>query len=204
MKKFVYFLRGVTGVTAFLALANCGGGAGGTGTVGPTVPTVQPTDFPTTQATVDTLINTYLDSDGRVLSAFAVLDAGLIPTQGTATYEGFLAGNVDGLDLVASLAVEADFARSDISAVAGAFQRSDGQDLSGSLTGDGSIQRANQATAPQLQMTLSGTVDGDMSSILLDGAFLTNAGENETVSIAGQAEGLIGDSIFEDGAFAAE
>ncbi len=185
------------------SLAACGGGSGSAAPQGPSVPTTQPTPFPVTQATATALIDTYLDSDGRLLPAFAPLATNQIPNSGSAEYTDFLTGSVGGQDLVASLAIQTDFANSDLAAAASGFQRSD-KDLSGTITGNGSITRTVGSSAPQLQITLTGTVDGQSTAILHDGALVVDAGDVSIVSVAGQAEGTFGTEIFEDGRFATE
>jgi len=184
-------------------LAACGG-AGSSGITFPTVPDVQPTPFPTSQATAAALIDGYLDADGRALPSVTVLDSARIPTTGKATLEGYLTGTTGGLDLVSSFAVIADFEGATLAATAGAFQGSDGGDLGGQLTGLGTITRDTTTPAPQLQMTLTGDIAGAQTALLLDGAFLTSGSANTIEGIAGQAEGSVGADVFVDGRFAAE
>lgn len=203
MTIFKRFSRICAATTLGTTLVACGG-AGSSGVVFPTVPDVQSTPFPVSQATASAVIDEYLDADGRVLPSVTVLDSARIPTTGKATLEGYLTGAVGGRGLVSSFAVIADFEDFTLAATAGAFQRSDGVDLRGQLTGLGTITRDMTTPAPQLQMTLTGDIDGTKTALLLDGVFLTSGSANTIKGIAGQAEGSIGTDVFVDGKFATE
>lgn len=177
-----------------LCLAACGGGGSSSGG----------SDTDDTASMATDPIERFIDENGEALNDFAVIDPDLIPDSGSVTYTGAILGQLDGQTLQSDLSVTSDFANNALTGDATNFTLDDTTTLSGTLEGNGDLDRTDGQTLPQLSIVLDGALDGQDSTFGLEGVFLTETGEAEIVAIGGQVEGFIGNDFLEDGIFAAE
>lgn len=194
MKHTIKYLA-LTGSVAVLAA--CGGSGGGSGS---TVNT-----FAQMEAEARAAADGYIDPDtGALLAA----ERTSLPAGGTASYEGYVGGEVDGAGLIGELSLDVAFAPLDTATITGSasnFQH----ETDGAFTGTLALNNANVLPgAPGGADLLAGDLQGNLANggttyatdIALDGSFLGGTGTDTPDAIAGGAVGAVGGSFF-DGVF---
>lgn len=129
-----------------------------------------------------------------------------LPSSGTATYSGFVSGEVDGAGMIGELDLEVTFQPGSNGTVTGAADRfvheTDGA-YAGTLTlNNGNIvPNAGAGGADLLAGNLEGTLSNGgvdhATNIGLDGSFLGGGGSDVPGAIAGGAVGTVGTEAFE-------
>lgn len=190
MKHTIKYLA-LTGSVALLSA--CGGG-GGDSTVN---------TFAQLEADARAAAAGYIDPDTGALLADA---RNSLPATGTASYEGYIGGDVDGAGLIGELSLGVEFAAGDNGTVTGSatnFQHETDGAYTGTLTvNNGNVLPGGGVGGEDL---LAGDLQGSLSNggtdyatdIALDGSFLGGTGAETPDAIAGGAFGDFGDSFFE-------
>ncbi len=149
-------------------------------------------------------IGTYVEDNGDIIGDLT--DAGTLTT-GSAAYAGFVRGEVDGATLTGTLTMDANFATGAvIGSATDFFHETDGA-YDGTLSGTGVVNTGATGAIPHVTATLDGDLtngsDTFDTTLALDGYFLTVGGV-DAAAIAGEVEGSVGTTTFDDGLFAAE
>lgn len=168
----------------------------------------------------DSEVNTYAALEAEAIAAaagFVDTDTGALlqaertslPAAGTASYDGYIGGEVDSAGLIGTLSLDVDFDAGDegtITGTAGNFQHETDGAYTGNLTlTGGTILPGFDATEPD---AILGTLEGDLTNginiydtnIALDGEFMGGTGVEVPDAIGGAATGFVGIDIF-DGIF---
>jgi len=190
-------------------LAACGGGAQ---TAGMTVDPEPVASDPDTVAgdpdpvisAADALFADYFDANGDLLSGITPMTHSEIPSIEGATYSGFIKGQLDGDDLTARLSIDVNFVTDGLTTTADQFVLGTDDAMTGSLTGTDEINRDGSSPLPQIAATISGDLDGNSSTLSLDGNFLVQGTSTNITAIGGQVEGNIGTDFLSDGIFAGD
>jgi len=149
------------------------------------------------------LLDDIIDPDREIVTDFTPIASSEIPLAGTATYDGYIGGQLGDDSLTATLSVAVNFGTSTLTATAEQFILGTDDVLTGSLTGAEDINRDGSSPLPQIAFTISGDLDGESSALGLDGDFLVQTGNTEIVAIGGKVDGDIGTQLF-SGVFAGE
>jgi predicted small lipoprotein YifL len=179
-------------------LAGCGGGGGDDA---PTAPT-----YAEMEAAATTAAAGIVDLDtGEVLAT----ERQFLPTTGTATYTGYVGGDVAGDTLIGELSLTANFTGGGtVEGTATNFQHEVDGAYTGTLTMPATNIVANGSGDQEFASTLSGTLANGGSDYTTDIALTGNfvgGTDNTTVvptAVAGSAIGTVG-SDFLQGAFIA-
>ncbi|PUB18998.1 hypothetical protein [Yoonia sediminilitoris] len=187
-------------------LAGCDNNSSSTTT--PVVPTPPAgyTSFADIIVDGDALQDKYTDANGLLLPGIMPADEADIPDVGSATYDGFISGDVGGSTLIGQLTVEAAFDTNTIDSTAtNFFHETDGA-YTGDLTGAGLLDQDPLPGVSQVSTNLDGTLSNGgtdyATSIALEGDIIAN-GTDPIGGVAGFADGLVGAEFF-TGVFAAE
>jgi hypothetical protein len=176
-------------------LAGCGGGGDS-----------EVATFTQMEADARAAAQGYIDPDtGALLAA----ERTSLPNSGTASYDGYVGGEVDGAGLIGELSLDVAFAVGDNGTITGSatnFQH----ETQGAYTGTLTVNNGNilpggapgtaDTVAADLQGTLSNGGDDYATDIALDGAFLGGTGPDTPAAVAGGAVGNVGGGLF-DGIF---
>ncbi len=148
----------------------------------------------------------YTDANGDLLSSVTRAQPSDNPDTGSATYTGFVGGDVAGADLVGQLTVDADFAAGTLNSSATDFHHETQGAYSGSLSGTGVLLQTPPMGVPQVSANLDGTLSNGgtdfATSIAIEGD-IVNDGTDAAGAMAGLADGTVGSDMF-TGTFAAE
>lgn len=155
------------------------------------------------------MLDTYLAPNGDLLPGITPATAGEIPDESSATYNGFVSGEIDGDSLIGELTINATFALGNDSLTSEAsnfYHETDGA-YTGTLSGVGVLIESPPLGVPQIQTNLDGTLSNGgvdyATDIALDGSVIAN-GSDPFGAVAGTADGSVGGIFFADGVFAAE
>lgn len=147
----------------------------------------------------------YVDVDGNFLMGVVPATDADIPDSGTAQYLGFVAGDLNGADLIGQLTVDVMFQTETISSSATNFFHETQGAYTGTLAGTG-VLVPDQLLVPQISTSLVGTLTNNSvdyaTNIALEGDIVAN-GVDTAGAIAGYADGNVGMGVF-TGAFVAE
>jgi len=164
------------------------------------------TSFAEIDADATAMQSKYTDANGDLLAGVVRASPSDIPASGTATYNGFVGGDVAGSDLVGELTVEADIGASTLTSTAtGFFHETDGA-YSGTLSGNGILTTTSPMGVPQVSTSLDGTLSNGgtdyTTAIALEGDLVSD-GTDPAGAMAGVADGFVGSDFF-TGVFVAE
>lgn len=176
-----------------VALSACGGGSGDSGDDGPAF-----SSFEGISTASATLIDTYIDEQGDPLSGVTTTAQADLPS-GSVGYEGYIAGSYDGDRFIGTVTLDVQFDDAEVTGTADNFFHETTGAMSGNLSGTGNIN----ASGPQVTVTLTGTLDSNVTQLALDGDFLTYDGI-DAAAVAGLVEGNVGTSTVDDGIFVAD
>ncbi|WP_411889029.1 hypothetical protein [Yoonia sp. SDW83-1] len=184
-------------------LAGCSNDDGG----GSTTPDY--TSFAEIEPDAAAMQSSYTDSNGALLMGITPATAMDIPDSGSATYNGFIGGEIGGSDLIGQLTINAAFAAGDgsiTSSATGFFHETDGA-YTGTLTGTGILVQDPPMGVSQVQTDIDGTLSNGgtdyVTAIALEGSIIAN-GADPIGAIAGTADGNVGGNFLDDGVFSAE
>lgn len=147
----------------------------------------------------------YVDPDtGALLAA----ERSSLPASGTASYDGYVGGEVDGAGLIGELSLDVTFGVGDNGTITGSatnFQHETDGAYTGTLTVSGGnilpgAPGAEDTVAADLGGTLSNGGTAYSTDIALDGAFMGGTGAETPDAIGGSALGTVGTDLF-DGIF---
>lgn len=174
-------------------LAGCGGSGGDS----------EVDTFTQMEADARTAAAGYVDTEtGALLAA----ERTTLPTTGTASYDGYVGGDVDGAVLIGELSLDVAFAVGDNGTITGSatnFQHETDGAYTGTLTVSGGNilpggdPATEDAVAGDLTGTLSNGGTGYATDIALDGAFMGGTGTETPDAIGGSALGTVGTDLFE-------
>ncbi len=184
-------------------LAGCSNDDGG----GSTTPDY--TSFAEIEPDAAAMQSSYTDSNGALLMGITPATAMDIPDSGSATYNGFISGEIGGSDLIGQLTINAAFAVGDgsiTSSATGFYHETDGA-YTGTLTGTGILVQDPPMGVSQVQTDIDGTLSNGgtdyVTAIALEGSVIAN-GADPIGAIAGTADGNVGGNFLDDGVFSAE
>ena len=145
----------------------------------------------------------YLDANGNLLPGVNATLWADVPIAGTATYNGYVAGELPSGDLIGQLEMTVGFATDDLSGFADNFQHENDGSYDGALALTGVLNRGAAPNIPQIAGTLSGTLTNNATdyatAIALDGDMIGT----DYDAVGGYADGTVGAAVFE-GIFVAE
>lgn len=147
----------------------------------------------------------YLDPD---TGALLVAERTSLPASGSASYDGYVGGEVDGAGLIGELSLDVTFAVGDNGTITGEaknFEHETDGAYTGTLTvSGGNILPGAPGDADTVAADLSGTLSNGgtnySTDIALDGAFMGGTGTDTPDAIGGAALGTVGTDPF-DGIF---
>ena len=185
MKHTIKYLA-LTGSVALLAA--CGGG-GGDSTVN---------TFAQLEADARAAATGYIDPDS---GDFLAAERTSLPAAGSASYAGYVGGEVDGAGLIGELSLDVTFAAGDTGTITGSadsFQHETDGAYTGTLNLVGGQVLADQGLGGEDYV--AGTLDGNLTNggtvyatnIGLDGSFMGGTGTDTPDAIAGYALGNVG------------
>lgn len=196
----IFSLIGVVGFAA-----GCGGSSSDPIAVNPPVIT-QPAilTFAEQRADAARAYDPFLAANGGILSTVSRTSQDLFPTTPSgASYAGKITATVGGDRLVADLDLRVSFDDQTVSSEAHAFVFEKAGAVSGDASGTGSVNLNLPDSVPHLTTTLLGVVNGQNTTLGIDGNFFDASG-NETGATAGVVEGSIGSNSIMDGLYGAE
>lgn len=159
--------------------------------------------FEELQDSSDAMAAKYLTADGNLLPGVTATPWADVPTNGSANFDGYVAGTTMGGKMVGELDMTVDFAGNTVSGSADNFEHDVNGSYAGELDLSGSLNRGAAPTIPQISGILSGTLSNDQidydTAIALDGDMIGS----DYGAVGGYADGSVGANIFE-GLFVAE